>query len=113
MISEPVLRTEIQDLIARSVSKGPKILAGGSIPEGKGAYYPPTVLVDVTNDRPVCREETFGPGTPVLSAENADHAIAMAKDGAADLSSILSACHKFRSGTIDFIAMQIRRGPRV
>jgi succinate-semialdehyde dehydrogenase/glutarate-semialdehyde dehydrogenase len=35
------------------------------VPEGPGAFYPPTVLTGCTLDMLVLREETFGPVAPV------------------------------------------------
>lgn len=64
-------------------------MIGGLIPEGRGAFYPPTVLVDVTNDMPICREETFGPVAPILVANDAEHAISLANDSDFGLSSAL------------------------
>lgn len=74
------LRREVHDLVERSVAQGAKVLLGGEIPDGPGAFYPPTVLVDVTNDMPICREETFGPVAPILVADNIEHALRLAND---------------------------------
>lgn len=83
------LRAEVHDLVQASVAKGARILTGGRVPEGRGAFYPPTVLVDVTNDMPICREETFGPVAPILVAEDAEHAVSLANDSDFGLSSAL------------------------
>jgi len=83
------LRAEVHDLVQASVARGARILIGGLIPEGRGAFYPPTVLVDVTNDMPICREETFGPVAPILVANDAEHAISLANDSDFGLSSAL------------------------
>lgn len=83
------LRNEVHTLVQQSISMGARVLIGGQLPEGAGIYYPPTVLVDVSNDMPVCREETFGPVAPILIAENAEHAIALANDSDFGLSAAL------------------------
>ncbi|MBN8485601.1 MAG: NAD-dependent succinate-semialdehyde dehydrogenase [Sphingomonadales bacterium] len=83
------LRAEVHDLVQASVAKGARILTGGFIPEGRGTFYPPTVLVDVTNDMPICREETFGPVAPILVARDAEHAVSLANDSDFGLSSAL------------------------
>src|SRR2546421_2345549 len=44
---------------------GARLLAGGVVPDGPGAFYPATVLTDCTDDMAVLREETFGPVAPV------------------------------------------------
>ncbi len=43
------------------------MVRGGAVPDGPGAYYPPTVLADCTDDMAVMREETFGPVAPVVT----------------------------------------------
>ena len=55
-----------QRLVDDAVHKGAKVLAGGYIPDSKesglsGTFYPPTVLVDVTEDANIAQEEIFGP----------------------------------------------------
>src|SRR5215475_13501516 len=44
-----------------STAKGESLLCGGTPVEGKGAFYPPTVLSGVTEGMPAFDEETFGP----------------------------------------------------
>ena len=47
--------------VTEAVESGATVLAGGAVPEGAGAWYPPTVLVGCTDDMAVMQEETFGP----------------------------------------------------
>src|SRR5690606_14473744 len=54
--------TIIEDHVNDAVAKGAKALVGGQRnPHLKGLYFEPTVLVDVTHDMKIMREETFGP----------------------------------------------------
>src|SRR6266446_92318 len=55
------LRDALHDQVQRSVAMGARCLLGGKIPEGRGAYYPPTVLTDVKKGIPAHEEELFGP----------------------------------------------------
>ncbi|MCA9491252.1 MAG: aldehyde dehydrogenase family protein, partial [Myxococcales bacterium] len=73
-------RDRIADLVDRSVAMGAKVLAGGRVPEGKGFFYPPTVLTDVPHDAPVMREEIFGPVMPIVPFESTEDALRMAND---------------------------------
>jgi acyl-CoA reductase-like NAD-dependent aldehyde dehydrogenase len=58
-----------------------KVLVGGRRnPNLKGLYYEPTVLVDVTHDMLIGREETFGPVIPIMRVRDEDEAIRMAND---------------------------------
>ena len=49
-----------------ALSRGAKLLTGGSPHELGGTFYQPTVLTDVTRDMLVCHEETFGPVAPLI-----------------------------------------------
>mmetsp|Transcript_31238 Transcript_31238/g.47667 ORF Transcript_31238/g.47667 Transcript_31238/m.47667 type:complete len:610 (+) Transcript_31238:153-1982(+) len=52
----------IQSLVDDAVKKGAKILVGGKFDSTqKGNFYPPTLLVDVTNSMRIAKEEVFGP----------------------------------------------------
>lgn len=52
------LAEELELQVEKSVEAGARILIGG---QRKAAFYEPTVLVDVTKDMSVFKEETFGP----------------------------------------------------
>jgi succinate-semialdehyde dehydrogenase/glutarate-semialdehyde dehydrogenase len=77
-------RQRTKDHIADALSKGAKLLCGGSEPIGdeyaKGFFFLPTVLSDVNHDMIVMREETFGPVAPVMSFKSFDEAIRLAND---------------------------------
>jgi succinate-semialdehyde dehydrogenase/glutarate-semialdehyde dehydrogenase len=53
---------------------------GGEIPDGRGYFYPPTVLGDVPEEARVNKEEIFGPVAPVGTFESEEDAIARAND---------------------------------
>lgn len=72
------LRNELQSQVDKSVSQGGGILLGGYIPEGKGAFYPPTVLNNVDEHNIAFTEEIFGPVAPLIIAKNEDDAIRLA-----------------------------------
>jgi succinate-semialdehyde dehydrogenase/glutarate-semialdehyde dehydrogenase len=48
------------------------------VPEGAGAYYPPTVLDRVRPGQPAFDEELFGPVAAVIVAESRDEAVELA-----------------------------------
>jgi succinate-semialdehyde dehydrogenase/glutarate-semialdehyde dehydrogenase len=74
------LREELHDQVRRSVDKGAKVLLGGEIPAGLGAYYPATVLAQVKKGSPAFDEEMFGPVAAVISARDEAEAVALAND---------------------------------
>lgn len=72
-----VLRAQIADAVA----KGAKILTGGKIIEHKGGLWcEPTVLVNVTQDMAIMRDETFGPVVPIMAFDSEDEAVCLAND---------------------------------
>ncbi|MDE2183942.1 MAG: NAD-dependent succinate-semialdehyde dehydrogenase [Alphaproteobacteria bacterium] len=74
------LRDALHEQVRKSMAKGARLLCGGTIPEGRGAYYPPTVLADVRPGMPAYDEEMFGPVAAVIAAKDAAHAVHIAND---------------------------------
>ncbi len=80
----PQARPDLRDLLHRqvtdSIRKGARCLLGGTLPEGPGNFYPPTVLTDVTKGMPAYDEETFGPVAAVVPVPDEAAAIAAANE---------------------------------
>jgi succinate-semialdehyde dehydrogenase / glutarate-semialdehyde dehydrogenase len=80
----PLARHDLRDTVHRqvegSIAKGARCLLGGTIPNSRGAYYPPTVLTDVTKGMPAFDEEVFGPVAAVVPVKDEEQAIATAND---------------------------------
>jgi succinate-semialdehyde dehydrogenase/glutarate-semialdehyde dehydrogenase len=74
------LRDDLHRQVTESLEKGATCLLGGEIPEGPGAYYPPTVLTGVKPGMPAYDEELFGPVAAIIPATNDDDAIRIAND---------------------------------
>lgn len=74
------LRDEVHRQVQNSVALGAKLIIGGYIPSSDGAYYPPTILVDVGPGMPAYEEEIFGPVASVIKAKNEADAIRIAND---------------------------------
>ena len=74
------LRDELHDQVLRSIAAGARLVTGGTVPEGPGAFYPPTILTNVTRGMPVYHEETFGPVASIITVASEDDAIAVAND---------------------------------
>jgi len=70
-----------------AVSNGARALTGGERPAGDGAYYPPTVLVDVAPGMRAYYEELFGPVAVVHRVGSLDAAIEAANDSPFGLAS--------------------------
>ncbi|MDY7091742.1 MAG: NAD-dependent succinate-semialdehyde dehydrogenase [Acidobacteriota bacterium] len=74
------LRDELHQQVTRSVELGAQCVLGGEVPERAGAYYPPTVLVDVAPGMPAYDEELFGPVAAVIAAPDERAALRIAND---------------------------------
>ena len=75
-----------------AVAKGAKIVVGGKSRNlGGGRYMPATVLVDVTHDMLMMREETFGPLMPVVRYSTEEEAVRLANDSKYGLSAAVIA----------------------
>lgn len=71
---------KVSDLVDDAVARGAKVLAGGKRLEGKGYFYMPTVLADVSRDAKLLGEEIFGPVAPLVVFDTEAEAIAMANN---------------------------------
>ncbi len=65
----------VEKQVKAALASGAKALTGGKRPEGKGQFYPPTVLVDVTEDMEAIYDETFGPTLPIMKVASEEEAI--------------------------------------
>ena len=70
----------VEEKVAKAISQGAKAVVGGKAAEGKGYFYPPTLLLDVRQEMDIMHEETFGPVLPVVAFDTLDEALAMAND---------------------------------
>jgi len=70
----------VEQKVALAVQQGAKVVLGGKAAEGKGYYYPPTLLLDVRQDMTIMHEETFGPVLPVVVFDTLEEALKMAND---------------------------------
>lgn len=78
------------DVVSRHVedarAKGATVLVGGSADPGKGLFYRPTLVTDVTHDMDLMSEETFGPVVAVMRVADEDEAVRLANDSTYGLS---------------------------
>ncbi|MAO81591.1 NAD-dependent succinate-semialdehyde dehydrogenase [uncultured Nocardioides sp.] len=79
LIEEKAVET-VSQLVTDAVHDGARLLTGGSVPDGPGFFYPPTVLLGVPADSAINAEEIFGPVAPITTFETEDEAVARAND---------------------------------
>jgi len=89
----PLARKDLLETLDRqvqqSIRQGAKVLIGGRAREGKGNFYEPTILTNVTPQMPVFTDETFGPVAAIIRARDTEHALELANDSKFGLSSNL------------------------
>lgn len=80
----PLARSDLRDTlhqqVTQSIEMGAMCMSGGVMPKGKGYFYPPTVLTEVTPGMPVFDEETFGPVMALIRVKDFEEAIAYANN---------------------------------
>lgn len=76
---------KVEGQVKDAVNKGAKVMTGGhrhtkvgKHPGQKAHFFEPTVLLDVTDEMEVMREETFGPVAPIQYFSSEEEAIAKA-----------------------------------
>jgi acyl-CoA reductase-like NAD-dependent aldehyde dehydrogenase len=72
-------RDRVHGFVERGAAEGAEVVAGGSVPGGAGAFYPPTVVA-AANDLEIAQEEVFGPVVTVTRFEDEKDAIRLAND---------------------------------
>jgi succinate-semialdehyde dehydrogenase/glutarate-semialdehyde dehydrogenase len=80
----PLARHDLRDglhaQVTASVERGARLRLGGVVPEGPGAFYPPTVLTEVTKGMAAFDEETFGPVAAIIPVRDEAEAVRLAND---------------------------------
>jgi succinate-semialdehyde dehydrogenase/glutarate-semialdehyde dehydrogenase len=78
----PLAREDLRDHLAAqvdgTVAAGARVLCGGGRSDGKGFFFPPTVLADVPAGSPGADEELFGPVATLTVFDGDEEAIAIA-----------------------------------
>ena len=112
------LAEELEKQVHQSVAMGAKVILGGN---RKDAFYEPTLLIDVTPEMPVFKEETFGPVAALLSFNTLNEAIALSNQsdfglGVAvftqDIHGIKNRISEFHEGAV-FINEMVKSDPRL
>ncbi|MCI0749868.1 MAG: NAD-dependent succinate-semialdehyde dehydrogenase [Nevskiales bacterium] len=121
----PQARRDLRDALHRQVeaaiAQGARLVLGGAVPPGPGAFYPPTVLAEVGTGNVACREEVFGPVAAVIRARDEDDALRIANDSRFGLGASVWTANpeaaawwapRLEAGLV-FINGQVRSDPRL
>jgi acyl-CoA reductase-like NAD-dependent aldehyde dehydrogenase len=76
----PLISAEQREQVGSYLDDSAPIAIQGSAPEGRGYWFPPTVLAPVSNDDRAAREEIFGPIAAVIPFDDEADAIRIAND---------------------------------
>ena len=74
-LANPRRVAAMQALVDDAVAQGARIVTGGVAPQGKGYFYPATVLADVPRTARIFNEEPFGPIAAFVRFESDEQAI--------------------------------------
>ena len=73
-------RDKVHGFVEAGRDEGAEVVTGGEAPDGKGFFYPPTVLAKVENRMVVAQEEIFGPVVTVIPFADEKDAVRIAND---------------------------------
>ena len=73
-------RDKVAAFVADAVAKGARLELGGTLPNGKGYFYPPTVLTNVPETADCVNDEIFGPVAAIQSFTDEDDVIRRANN---------------------------------
>jgi betaine-aldehyde dehydrogenase len=80
-------RDRVHGFVERAVAAGAEVRTGGVVPEGAGAFYPPTLVTGARQDAEIVQEEVFGPVLVLGTFDGEDDAVRLANDSAYGLAS--------------------------
>ena len=78
---------KVERHVADALAKGARLLTGGGRAKPDGNFYRPTILLNVTSDMLLFREETFGPVAGLTRFGSEEEAVALANSTSAGLAS--------------------------
>ncbi len=73
-------RDKVAALVEDALARGAELRLGGKVPDGKGFFYPPTVLCRVPEDAACVRDEIFGPVAAIQTFSDQEDVIRRAND---------------------------------
>jgi len=97
----------LEKQVADAISKGARLLIGGKRIPGKGYYFQPTVLVDVTHEMDLMKEESFGPVIGIMKVKDDDEAVRLMADTEYGLT---AAVYSFDKARAEKILLQLNTG---
>lgn len=75
----------VSELVEDAKQQGATILCGGEAPAGRGFFFPPTIVTNISDGTRLVDEEQFGPVLPVIRFSDVDDALARANSASVGL----------------------------
>jgi lactaldehyde dehydrogenase / glycolaldehyde dehydrogenase len=88
-LASETARRRVHAMVEQAIQEGAMLEAGGTLPDGPGFFYPPTLLSNCRQEMQIIREEIFGPVLPVIAYSDFDEALRLASDSPFGLASVL------------------------
>lgn len=70
----------LEQQVTEAIKKGARVHTGGKRTGGKGYFFEPTVLTEVSHEMAVMREESFGPVIGIMKVKDDEEAIRLMND---------------------------------
>ena len=110
------LAKDVENQVNKSIEMGAKLVTGG---KRDGAFYQPTVLINVTTQMPVFNEEVFAPAVPIMPFKAFEDAVELSNKSSfglgvtiftKDIETIKTKLHLFDEGAV-FINAMVKSDP--
>ena len=75
---EPKALNKVEQLVEQAVEQGANLICGGEALQGKGNFYQPTILTNVTPDMDIFNTEIFGPVAAIIPFDSEQEVIELA-----------------------------------
>jgi acyl-CoA reductase-like NAD-dependent aldehyde dehydrogenase len=99
-LTRPSHLSFLEGQITDALERGAKILIGGKKLNQKGAFFEPTVLVNVDHTMRVMTEESFGPVIGVMKVKNDEEAVTLMNECEYGLTASVYSSNSKRAGAI-------------
>ena len=71
---------DLNEMVQQTINAGATVVLGGGRPDREGAFFNPTILMDIQPDMPTYDQELFGPVASIYVVKDESAAIALAND---------------------------------
>ncbi|MBW2459282.1 MAG: aldehyde dehydrogenase family protein [Deltaproteobacteria bacterium] len=101
-MAQPGAPAFLESQVAEAKAAGAKVLCGGHslAIDGRGRFFEPTLVTEVTHELDLMRTESFGPILPVMAVDDDDQALALMNDSDLGLTASVWTTDRDRAATL-------------